>query len=144
MKYGKMGNCNRCTFLLLLFVLGCASKAIPESVLVSAQNKYAQVESLIAVKDYTTAIPLLDELITGGGLNPDFAVNCFLMRSKCYLEQGNLAEALKDIEMVASGAGDMSVVHGLRYIYWTKMGDPAKAQTELRLAQQMNPQFKLP
>ena len=132
--------------LLSLFsiCLGCSSAGMPPEVLESSQSNFDQAQSFISVKDFAGALPLLDEAIAKGGLNADFAVSSLVMRATCNLELGKLPEALADIESAADGANDMSVIHGLRYRYWMKSGDPSKAQAELRLAQQINPSFRTP
>jgi len=117
---------------------------MPAETVESSQAKFDQAQSLLNVKDFAGALPLLDEAFAAGGLDADFAVNSFVLRAKCNLELGKLPEALADIESAAVGASDLSVIHGLRSSYWMKSGDTAKAQVELQLAQQINPGFRLP
>ena len=66
------------------------------------------------------------------------------MRATCRLETGDLPGALADIEAAAQGAEDLSLIHGMRYRYWMKAGDPSKAQLELQAAKQINPTFHAP
>ena len=134
----------RYALLLLLLSMGCSSNPIPPEKIESAQVKYDQAESLINAKDYGSALPILDQVIAGGLLGPDFAVSSLVMRATCRIEQGDLPGGLEDIESATLGVSDMSIIHGLRYKYWMKAGDPTKAQNELRLGQQVNPQFRLP
>jgi tetratricopeptide (TPR) repeat protein len=130
--------------LLLSIHVGCSSSAIPSSVVESSQSKFDQAQSLLALKDYAGALPLLDEAIANGGLDADFAFDSIVSRARCYIELGKLPEALADIDSAAAGATDMAIIHGLRYQYWMKSGESAKAQAELRLAQKMNPSFRVP
>ncbi len=144
MEYGNGGSGRRWTLFLLLLVAGCSSKAIPPEKIGDAQVKFDQAEGLLKAKDYAAALPVLDEVIAEGLLGPDFSASSFVMRANCRLELGNLSGAMEDIDVSSLGVGDMSIIHGLRYKYWMKSGDSAKAQAELRLAQQVNPQFSLP
>jgi tetratricopeptide (TPR) repeat protein len=124
--------------------LGCSNSGIPSATVESSQAKFDQAQSLVSIKDYAGALPLLDEAISKGGLDADFALSSLVMRAKCNIELGKLPEALADIESAAVGADDLSVIHGLRYSYWLKAGDPSKAQAELQMARQLNPQFSVP
>ena len=124
--------------------LGCSGGGLPSAVVESSQAKFDQAQSLVNVKDFLGALSLLDEAITQGGLDADFAVNSLALRAQCYIELGKLPEALADIESAAGGASDLTVIHGLRYRYWMKSGDPSKAQAELQLAQKINPGFRAP
>ncbi len=131
------------TFLLSVYV-GCSGSGIPSAVVESSQSKFDQAQALLNVKDFAGALPLLEQAIANGGLDADFAFESMVARARCYIELGKLPEALAEIENISAGAADMTVIHGLRYQYWMKSGDSAKAQSELQLAQKINPNFRIP
>jgi Tfp pilus assembly protein PilF len=78
------------------------------------------------------------------GLPPDLLVDAHLKRARCRAEAGNFDDALGDIDLAESAAGEMDQVHLTRGIVFRLQGNQTAAQREFQQAKQINPKLQLP
>lgn len=111
----------------LFSFVGCGKSSMSATQIESAQSKIDQATADFGMKDYVGAKKLLTEALSSGGLNPDVSAEAYLMRAKCFMEEGDLVAALADLDNAELGAADELELVKLRAEYWKLSGDEAKA-----------------
>jgi outer membrane protein assembly factor BamD (BamD/ComL family) len=128
----------------LVGIFGCGSSGIDPKQLQGTLNELSQARTLYDNGDLAGATPLLASAINSGLLPIELLGEALVMKVTADIKSGNLDQATGDIDLYESAVSDIATTHALRYFYYLKKGDTSKAQTELRLAQQVNPLVKIP
>lgn len=132
------------SLFVLASAVGCSSNEISDLTVATLQAKVERGRSLFLEKNYDAALPVLTEATKSSYVGHEQLVELLLMKARCNLYTGKIDEALTDIEYAEQGAEDLSDIHLVRYEYWRKKGDAAKAEESLQIAQTMNPEIRVP
>lgn len=130
--------------LFILITVGCGSSDVPQDLAMATAARFEEAKAQVFEKKFSEALIILTEIEKSGVFRSTQVSELYLLRARCFIETSDLKQALLDIDSADRSDGDAGQVHELRYLYWTKMGVPSKAQDELRLARQANPKLVLP
>ena len=134
-----------CLMIAASLCLGCRQEgAVDPHRAAQARSDLERARGLSAAGDYAAALPILDACFASGDLDTASLGELMVMRATAWIQTGAVEQGLAEIDSYEQLADDLSVVHGLRYLYWKKQGNETKAAAELRLAQQIRPGYQPP
>jgi tetratricopeptide (TPR) repeat protein len=108
----------------------------------SAQEVFEQAIALESSKKYSEILPLLNNVLQDGGLNPDQLAEAYLLRARCHCEAGATSEAEKDLELAEQGAPDPAKYHLTRAMLLAKLNRTAESKAEMAKAVKIDPKLK--
>jgi len=139
----RLAGC--CLMAAVCLFTGCSQDGrIEPKLAAQVLGDLERARGLCAAGDYTAALPILDACFASGALDTASLGELMVMRATAWIQTGAMDQGLAEIDSFEQIADDLSVVHGLRYLYWKKQGNEAKAAAELRVAQQIRPGYQPP
>ena len=130
-----------CALLALLLSVGCSSGTTATDV-VTAQNALEQGFDFVRANNVGEALPLLDQAIETGGLNPDQFAEAMMLRAWCHAKIGDLEKAKQDQTEAEMGSPSPGLICFVNAAILEQEGDTKQAARELAKAIKLDPSLK--
>lgn len=127
----------------LSLVAACGTRTSP-GLIASSQSNFDKAVELFSEGNYTVALPLFDECISAGALDPDQYAESLLLRAQCRALSGEIALAEEDIEAASQGAPSDALVHYTKAILYHAQGKTKESKEFFARASRLNSSLKAP